>query len=178
MLIERLKKGENSDISELLILGNLRLAYYIAHGFATNNKHLKDDLISVAILALCRCVDGIKDRLIDDNIGKYLAVNIRLSILDFLRKSKSLIVTPYGVPSVITIRADDGVEYDDNSEFLDILEMLRSLPKSDVESDVLELKILGHQQNEICEIMGISKGYVSQIMGRLRARYLKMLNNC
>lgn len=177
--LKRLQNGDE-EARNVLIERNLRLVAHISKKYATANVD-QDDLISIGTIGLIKAINSFD---ISKNIklATYAARCIDNEILMFLRSSKKL-------RSEVYLNEPIGKDKDDNE--VTLLEVLENDEKNiedeidlklkikqlsakmievlkDREKSILELRfgLGGHKpktQNEIANMMGISRSYVSRI---------------
>lgn len=177
--LERLQSGDE-EARNVLIERNLRLVAHISKKYATSNVD-QDDLISIGTIGLIKAINSFD---ISKNIklATYAARCIDNEILMFLRASKKL-------RSEVYLNEPIGKDKDDNEvTLLEVLEnderniedeidlklKIKQLSSKMIEvlkereKSILELRfgLGGHKpktQNEIANMMGISRSYVSRI---------------
>lgn len=177
--IERMQNGDE-EARNILIERNLRLVAHISKKYATTNID-QDDLISIGTIGLIKGINSFKP---DKNIrlATYAARCIENEILMFLRSSKK-------TKSEVYLNEPIGKDKDDNE--ITLLEILENDDRSIEEEIDLKLKtkklfekmkevlkareqsILEMRfglngktpktQNEIANMLGISRSYVSRI---------------
>lgn len=177
--LELMKNGDE-DAKNILIERNLRLVAHVSKKYATTNID-QDDLISIGTIGL---IKGINSFDLSKNIrlATYVARCIENEILMFLRSTKKIKAEVYLNEPIGKDKDDNEVtllevlENDDRSieDEIDIKLKVKQLYQKmkevlkDRERDILELRFgLGGKkpktQNEIAEMMGISRSYVSRI---------------
>lgn len=177
--LERLQKGDE-EARNILIERNLRLVAHISKKYTTTNLE-QDDIISIGTIGL---IKGINTFNLDKNIklATYVSRCIENEILMFLRSSKKTKAEVY-------LNEPIGKDKDDNE--VTLLEVLENEDKSIEEEIDLKMKIKqlyekmkkvlrnrekmilelrfgldGNKpktQNEIAQMLGISRSYVSRI---------------
>ena len=177
--LERLKNGDD-EARNILIERNLRLVAHVSKKYTTTNIE-QDDLISIGTIGL---IKGINSFDISKNIrlATYVARCIENEILMFLRSSKKTksevyLNEPIGkdkddneVTLMEVLETDDKPiedEIDLKMKVKKLYEKMKEILK-DREKTILELRFgLGGKkpktQNEIANMMGISRSYVSRI---------------
>ncbi len=177
--LERLKNGDE-EARNILIERNLRLVAHVSKKYASTNIE-QDDLISIGTIGLIKGINSF-DSSKNIRLATYVARCIENEILMFLRSTKK-------TKSEVYLNEPIGKDKDDNE--VTLLEVLETEDKSiedeidlkmkvkklyekmkialkDREKTILELRFgLGGRkpqtQNEIAEMMGISRSYVSRI---------------
>lgn len=177
--LERLKNGDE-EARNILIERNLRLVAHVSKKYATTNLE-QDDLISIGTIGLIKGINSF-DSSKNIRLATYVARCIENEILMFLRSNKK-------TKSEVYLNEPIGKDKDDNE--VTLLEVLETEDKSiedeidlkmkvkklyekmkdvlkDREKTILELRFgLGGRkpktQNEIANMMGISRSYVSRI---------------
>ena len=177
--IERLKYGDD-EARNILIEKNLRLVAHISKKYTSTNID-QDDLISIGTIGLIKAINSFNS---DKNIrlATYAARCIENEILMFLRSNKK-------TKSEVYLNEPIGKDKDDNE--VTLIEVLENDEKSiedeidlkmkikklydkmkkvlkDREKTIIELRfgLCGappKTQNEIANMMGISRSYVSRI---------------
>lgn len=177
--LKRLQSGDE-EARNVLIERNLRLVAHISKKYATANVD-QDDLISIGTIGLIKAINSF-DMSKNIKLATYAARCIDNEILMFLRSSKKL-------RSEVYLNEPIGKDKDDNEvTLLEVLEnderniedeidlklKIKQLSSKmievlkDREKSILELRfgLGGHKpktQNEIANMMGISRSYVSRI---------------
>ena len=177
--LEQMAKGD-TDARNILIERNLRLVAHVAKKYSTA-KVEQDDLISIGTIGL---IKGINSFNIEKNtrLSTYVARCIDNEILMFLRANKKLGAEVY-LNEPIGKDKDDNVvtlqevlennerniedEVDIKMKIKLLYEKMKKVLKTR-EKTILELRFgLGGKkpktQNEIANMMGISRSYVSRI---------------
>ena len=177
--LEQMAKGD-TDARNILIERNLRLVAHVAKKYSTA-KVEQDDLISIGTIGL---IKGINSFNIEKNtrLSTYVARCIDNEILMYLRANKKLGAEVY-LNEPIGKDKDDNVvtlqevlennerniedEVDIKMKIKLLYENMKKVLKT-MENTILELRFgLGGKkpktQNEIANMMGISRSYVSRI---------------
>ncbi len=177
--IERMKNGDD-EARNILIERNLRLVAHVSKKYATTNID-QDDLISIGTIGLIKGINSFNP---DKNIrlATYVARCIENEILMFLRSSKK-------TKSEVYLNEPIGKDKDDNEvTLMDVLETDEKSVEEEIdlkmkvkklyqkmkevlkdrEKAILELRFglnggKPKTQNEIANMMGISRSYVSRI---------------
>lgn len=177
--IERMQHGDD-EARNILIERNLRLVAHVSKKYATTNID-QDDLISIGTIGLIKGINSFNPEK-NIRLATYVARCIENEILMFLRSTKK-------TKSEIYLNEPIGKDKDDNE--VTLMEVLETEGKSiedeidlkikvkklyqkmkeilkDREKIILELRfgLNGEKpktQNEIAEMMGISRSYVSRI---------------
>lgn len=177
--LEKLKDGDE-EARNILIERNLRLVAHVAKKYSNSNVD-QDDLISIGTIGL---IKGINSFNIDkgSRLSTYISRCIDNEILMYLRATKKLgaevyLNEPIGKDkddNVVTLQ--EVLENDERSveEVIDLKMKIKKLYEKiktvlkDRERMIIELRfgLYGHKpktQNEIAEMIGISRSYVSRI---------------
>ncbi|MFR8104572.1 MAG: RNA polymerase sporulation sigma factor SigK [Clostridia bacterium] len=191
--LERLKKGEE-EARNILIERNLRLVAHVCKKYASTNID-QDDLISIGTIGLIKGINSFdSDKGI--RLATYVSRCIDNEILMFLRSSKKIKAEVY-------LNEPIGKDKDDNEiALIDVLENNEKNIEDEIdlklkvkrlyekmkevlktrEKEILELRfgLNGSKpktQNQIAEMMGISRSYVSRIetkaIGKLSKEFSK-----
>ena len=177
--LEKLKDGDE-DARNILIERNLRLVAHVCKKYATTNVE-QDDLISIGTIGLIKGINSFEPTK-NVKLSTYVSRCIDNEILMHLRSTKK-------ISSEVSLEDPIGKDKDDNTITLqDVLEnsdkniedevdlkikikklyeKIKSVLK-DREKLIIELRfgLDGRKpktQNEIAEMMGISRSYVSRI---------------
>jgi len=197
--LEKLKDGDE-DARNILIERNLRLVAHVCKKYATTNVE-QDDLISIGTIGLIKGINSFEPTK-NVKLSTYVSRCIDNEILMYLRSTKK-------ISSEVSLEDPIGKDKDDNTITLqDVLEnsdkniedevdlkikikklyeKIKSVLK-DREKLIIELRfgLDGRKpktQNEIAEMMGISRSYVSRIETKAirktckRNRKLKLYKN-
>ena len=197
--LEKLKDGDE-DARNILIERNLRLVAHVCKKYATTNVE-QDDLISIGTIGLIKGINSFEPTK-NVKLSTYVSRCIDNEILMHLRSTKK-------ISSEVSLEDPIGKDKDDNTITLqDVLEnsdknieeevdlkikikklyeKIKSVLK-DREKLIIELRfgLDGRKpktQNEIAEMMGISRSYVSRIETKAirktckRNRKLKLYKN-
>ncbi len=179
MYVEKLKNGDE-DARNILIERNLRLVAHVCKKYSSNYAS-NDDLISIGTIGLIKGINSYKaDKGV--RLATYVSRCIDNEILMHLRSTKKLGAEVY-------LNEPIGKDKDDNEiTLIDILENDEKSIEDEIdlkmkikqlykkmkeflkprERNILELRfgLKGNKpktQNEIAEMMGISRSYVSRI---------------
>lgn len=177
--LEQMAKGDD-EARNILIERNLRLVAHVAKKYATT-KVEQDDLISIGTIGLIKGINSF-DLEKGAKLSTYVSRCIDNEILMHLRATKKLGAEVY-LNEPIGKDKDDNVvtlqevlennerniedEVDIKMKIKLLYEKMKDILK-DREKTILELRfgLGGHKpktQNEIAEMMGISRSYVSRI---------------
>ena len=178
-VLERLSKGDE-EARKILIERNLRLVAHVCKKYSTTNID-QDDLISIGTIGL---IKGINTYDVTRNfkLATYVARCIENEILMYLRSTKKLgaevyLNEPIGKDkddNVVTLQEVLENEEVNIEEEVDLKFKIRTLYEKikkilkDREKMIIELRfgLNGEKpktQNEIANMMGISRSYVSRI---------------
>ncbi len=177
--LEQMAKGDD-EARNILIERNLRLVAHVAKKYSTA-KVDQDDLISIGTIGLIKGINSFKSEK-KTRLSTYVARCVDNEILMFLRANKKLGAEVY-LNEPIGKDKDDNVvtlqevlennerniedEVDIKMKIKLLYEKMKSILK-DREKTILELRFgLGGKkpktQDEIANMMGISRSYVSRI---------------
>lgn len=191
--LNKLKDGDE-DARNILIERNLRLVAHISKKYATTNVE-QDDLISIGTIGLIKGINSFEPTK-NVKLSTYVSRCIDNEILMHLRSTKK-------ISSEVSLEDPIGKDKDDNTITLqDVLEnsekniedevdlkikikklyeKIKSVLK-DREKLIIELRfgLDGRKpktQNEIAEMMGISRSYVSRIETKAIGKLAKEIKN-
>ena len=188
-----MKKGDD-EARNILIERNLRLVAHVAKKYATS-KVDQDDLISIGTIGLIKGINSFNPEK-KTRLSTYVARCVDNEILMFLRANKKLGAEVY-LNEPIGKDKDDNVvtlqevlennerniedEVDIKMKVKLLYEKMKSILK-DREKTILELRFgLGGKkpktQNEIANMMGISRSYVSRIETKAINKLSKEIKN-
>ena len=190
--IEQMAKGDD-EARNILIERNLRLVAHVAKKYSTA-KVDQDDLISIGTIGLIKGINSFKPEK-KTRLSTYVARCVDNEILMFLRANKKLGAEVY-LNEPIGKDKDDNVvtlqevlennerniedEVDIKMKVKLLYDKMKSILK-DREKTILELRFgLGGKkpktQNEIANMMGISRSYVSRIETKAINKLSKEIN--
>ena len=191
--LDRLKDGDE-EARNILIERNLRLVAHVSKKYATANVE-QDDLISIGTIGLIKGINSFEPSK-NVKLSTYVSRCIDNEILMHLRSTKK-------ISSEVSLEDPIGKDKDDNTITLqDVLEnsekniedevdlkikikklyeKIKSVLK-DREKLIIELRfgLDGRKpktQNEIAEMMGISRSYVSRIETKAIGKLAKEIRN-
>lgn len=177
--LEQMAKGDD-EARNILIERNLRLVAHVAKKYSTS-KVDQDDLISIGTVGLIKGINSFKVEK-GARLSTYVSRCIDNEILMHLRATKKLGAEVYlnepigkdkddNVVTLQEILENDERNIEDEVDIKMKIKLLYQKMKEilkDRERTILELRfgLDGHKpktQNEIAEMMGISRSYVSRI---------------
>lgn len=177
--LEKLKDGDD-EARNVLIERNLRLVAHVAKKYSNSNVD-QDDLISIGTIGL---IKGINSFNIDkgSRLSTYISRCIDNEILMYLRSTKKLgaevfLNEPIGKDKDDNVVTLQEVLENDERSVEDVIDLKMKTKKlyekiktvlKDRERTIIELRfgLYGHKpktQNEIADMIGISRSYVSRI---------------
>jgi len=181
------KQGDDS-VKDDLILGHVRLTLQICGGYVGRYPHKKDDIVSAAMLGLVKAVDRAREHLDHDNISGYITLKIHSHISDYLKNDKLIRgpadLVPYTMSIANRSMDQDAGEYYNDAENVvlppqydedDIIinDFLNQLPG--MQRKIVELKLMSYTNNEIAKRLGVSTGYIWQILLKVQEKLRKRL---
>lgn len=177
--LDKYKAGD-TDARNILIERNLRLVAHICKKYSTTNVDM-DDLISIGTIGLIKGINSF-DNSKGVKLATYVARCIDNEILMYLRSSKKYqsevyLNEPIGVDkdnnevSLIEILENEEKNIEDEIDLKMKIKKLYDKMKEilkDREKTILELRFglagnVPKTQNQIADMMGISRSYVSRI---------------
>lgn len=146
---------------EKMIEDNKRLVYKIANSMYIENKlFTREDLIQVGFLALCK--SGHK---YDENRGKistFITHCVRNDIIKFIKSNK--------LQNDLIYNQNLNLSYDSESELKCIDYYDLCCAQTDIEKEIVEMKIKGHTNKKIGEKLNISPTKVSKTITAMKSR--------
>jgi len=173
------------DVRDEAILGYTRLAMQIAGRYiaALKRPDKADILVSAAIFAVVEGVDNIiKGQMKHDNLGGYLVERIHFGISAELegeqqfgpsgrtkrdRRQRGVESTPIRRENL----TDEVADTNDEIGVFEINEALESLNLSDLERQIIELRVQGFRDDYIGRVVGLSQASIWMIRRDLQVRY-------
>lgn len=152
----------------------------IAKSVHKKSPHLRDELMSEALLTLVKCVNKWVGRveLSVDNFNALLYKTILLELRNFLRIN-NLIRTPHtkGIKplSHIQIAGDMNSVVDPSNEIelLDLMQMIQSCIQTRTESTIYSYRLMGLTDQMISEVIELPLYVVQRTRVRLEKRFLE-----
>jgi len=146
---------------EKMIEDNKRLVYKIANSMYIENKlFTREDLIQVGFLALCK--SGHK---YDENRGKistFITHCVRNDIIKFIKSNK--------LQNDLIYNQNLNLSYDSESELKCIDYYDLCCAQTDIEKEIVEMKIKGHTNKKIGEKLKMSPTKVSKTITAMKSR--------
>lgn len=185
-VLRDLRNKPSQIIRDEAALGYIRLALQIAGRYvcALNRPDKADVLVSAAVFAVVDAVDRVvKGELKHDNLGGFIVEKIHFGISAELENE----VMFGSAARTKRWRRQKGIENEvikqealsedlgtNNSEIeiFEINEALESLGLSDLERQIIELRVQGFRDDYIGEIVGLSQPSVWMIRRDIQTRYL------
>ena len=181
-----------------LIYGHLRLIMKLVSIFSNWSPRKKHDILSVALIALIETVDN-REKIKNTNLGAVINKNVQWAIRQFLCEDHVIKIpaTSYyrkkhrdGLRDPVSIHGANKISSDYDQEgsafksdydlrladrhgtiSSELKEILNQLPRSDIERQVLILRMQGYRDKEIAERLGCSKVWVGKIRNELEERF-------
>lgn len=177
--ILKLTREGDTDAKEILILSHLRLAISIVNRYTRSFdcNYLADELDNAAIVGLVTAVDNVaRGRVKHDNVTGYIVTVVHRYISDCLRKS-SLIPVPRGhvYRKGTSIREDSA--NCNPGVLLEIRDLINHTVTNEREQRIVDLKIAGHTDKEVAEIMEIPPSTIFRIRQTLKHRFERLNRN-
>ncbi len=186
-----LTEEDRSEIAN----GFIRLALKIASGYARSNPTKGDDFASAGLFGIVHALTLAGEKIAEyqenepdvcpgRHLGKWIVWNIHRMINEF-RVNDHMVRVP---DRTIRHEAKQGVELKFipnglrsevrvDPQFLEIMELMDKASLDDVDKQIVELRIEGHKDDAIAEMLCISKPYVYQRRMRICERYLQLERN-
>jgi RNA polymerase sigma factor (sigma-70 family) len=151
---------------EKMIEDNKKLVYKIANSIYIKNKLFsKEDLIQVGFLALCK--SGHKYDETRGKISTFITHCVRNDILKFIKSQKQ--------QSELLYADNNSFTYHDNEfAYTDYYDLVNA--KTELEKQIVDLKINGNTNKSISTQLKISPNKVSKILTTLKSRMDKQNN--
>ncbi len=167
-LLEGVKNGDTLSF-ERMVLGHTRIAARIVNSLTHKWRvwHLRNDLDSVAYLAIVTAVSNIRERRVKrDNFTSYIACFIRGHVRHAIKKAKKWGPLEYE-PSF----CDRGIDT------LDTLDEIYSVCENDTERRIVNLRIKGFTDEEISLALMCHRSRITQIRKKLKVRFNRKTKN-
>ena len=184
-VLRDLRNQPNQEVRDEATLGYMRLGMEIAGRYVCmlNRPDKVENLVSAACLAIVEGVDKIiKGEMTHDNLGGYLVERIHFGISRELENERMF--GPAG--QTRRARRKKGIESENiqqealtdelattNSEIgiFEINEALDSLNLSDLERQIIELRVQGFRDDYIGQVVGLSQPSVWMIRRDIKTRF-------
>lgn len=172
---------EHSDYAkEQVVLNNTGLIPYVLKSL--NQNMFDEDLFAIGIVGLCKAINGF-DASKDVKFNTYASWAIRNEILMSFRKKR--IIPTFSIDEPCALDNGEEVSYADmiadnkcfeedvltDMQYEEIMNLL-----SDRERKIISLRAGGRTQDEISDICGISRSYVSKTIKAARKKCKKILD--
>ncbi len=163
-LLECVRNGDTLSF-EKMVLGHTRIAARIVNSLVNSWKlwHLRDDLDSVAYVAIVTAVNNIREgRMQHDDFTSYIACCIRGYVGHEIKKAKKYAPMNFEL-------------YHGNRDIwvIDVLDEIYSVCKNDTERSILDLRIQRYTDAEISATLGCDRSRVTQIRRELKSRFTR-----
>lgn len=152
---------------EQMIEDNKKLVYSIANSIYINNKLFsKEDLIQVGFLALCK--SGHKYDETRGKVSTFITHCVRNDMIKFIKSNK--------LQGDLLYTDNYNMSYNTSSDLscLDYNDMCCA--KTDIEKQIIDMKISGETNKNIAAILEISPNKVSKIIKTMKSRMDKRNN--
>lgn len=149
---------------EQMIEENKKLVYKIANSIYIKNKLFsKDDLIQVGFLALCK--SGHKYDETRGKVSTFITHCVRNDMIKFIKSNK--------LQSDLLYTENQNLSYSNNHNLscLDYNDICCA--KTDIEQEIVKMKINGETNKKIAETLDISPNRVSKILSSMKTRMEK-----
>lgn len=165
-LLEGVRNGKQLSM-ERMVLGHTRLAARIVNSLAYQWRMLyyRDELDLVAYTAIVIAVNRVQEgRMRHDDFTSYIACYIHGYVKKAIKKARKLFPLEY-----------DKSQCDAN--LFDTLDTIHSVCKNETERKIVDLRRKGYTDKEVSEVVGLTKGRITQIRHELRTRFNRKVNN-
>jgi len=190
-LVQQLRATGDKDARDQLIESHVPLAAYIGRKFAYHYPERRDDIIAASFLGLTQAVDWAATRLTDDTIAPYISTTVKRFITDFI-ESDSLMPIPRKMYKQLRVKGSllpffnsmessqedeenycpadytenvPSVEFDEGAD-----ELLAHIIRDDRDQVIIDLLLEHYTMQEIGDELGLSKQYISMLIGSIRFR--------
>lgn len=157
-------------MDEELILKYMPLAKNIAMKYAAHNSSKRDDIISIAYLSLVRCVRN-RHTMYNDNLGAKINRTVRLAILRFLVEDKTVFVPACMKKDITVVPLNDWPVEAPPIISVDLKEQLENIIQTEVDRQIINLRMQGYRDKEIGEILSYSPQRINQFRTLLYKRF-------
>lgn len=191
LLVAQLKSG-NADAVEQIILGHVQLAQRLAINWSKRVKASWDVMEAEALYLLTVAVSKAKESLIDNNISEYINVYINRGLLNFCYKTRLINASHEKLGglrikrSPLLIQFSEGwldPEFEDdllvdsrekgNRHVTEMMQILEDCIITSEEKELVRLRLIGHSNDEVSELMNLSYHQVGRIRRGIEQRFFK-----
>lgn len=151
---------------KLIIMNHLGLGFAHATRFVNGRPEKADELVGEMIYGLVQGVNLIEQGAVDNhegtpNISGYLVTSMRGYMLRHIRHRQPEILPHPDHPK--------------RGNLIEIQELIDKATKSDREKRIIQLRIAGHNDPEIAEIIGITVSAIQQARTRVAQRLKELM---
>lgn len=167
---------QNKEWERLILLfgrrGLLIAGYYIARGGDI------DEMVSAAMLGICVAVAEMKkDDFTNDNPRGYITSFIHQACFEVLCHDTLIPVARYAkrtydTKRIFTCPLIDASDGTDDFDIIEFDEIMDKIVDSEIEREVYEHRRVGYKDDEIAEILNVSRSTVSRIRSTLYERFV------
>lgn len=156
-LLDALRKGD-PDAPDLIAKSFMRLVLTVVGRYFAR-LHIKDDeLVSTALLGMCKAIKEAPEAMRDDNLGGYIILRVHREIYRFLKKERR-----HERLDENTLEMADTIF---NAE-----DWIQDVSSNETEINILRFRSLGWRNSEIADRLGVSRAYISKVWSRFKERY-------
>jgi hypothetical protein len=180
VLVVKLKEGDTS-VSEELILGHIRLSVYIAGLYSNFAAKKSRDLVCESLLALVQGTEkASKGGLKNNDFTSYVAFKMHKACGNFVYND-CLIRIPISTRCLKGLKDQEIIPEQElpnrvNVSTLSLMildETLRNAIKTEQEMEIISLKKLGYNQQEVADILDMSQAWVNLHLNKVENRFFK-----
>lgn len=191
-LLSKIKECNDGPSKERLILGFIRLAFDVAARYASKFSKRSEALLSGSLYGLVWAVNKIQQKLVDDNVERWITVCCHRFVYQALIEESRFRVGSRACRKPIEIiplskgcspRASRIFDYSYTGErltahmsrlsILEIRELMDLVTKDETDKRILDLRLEGHKNVEIAGKLGITEKQVCIRRSRMKKRYMR-----
>lgn len=183
-LVQRLRDGTIlMEEKDELVRGHIRLALHIAGRYIYHFPHKRDTMIAEAMFAIAYAIAKSQERLKDNNFTAYCVSCIhrfvsRESDNNMVTKDRFCRARKQGIlletPSVLQIKEDMVVDPEPH-KLAEMYEVLATCITTALEREIMVLRVQGHNDSEIAELLGKTKARIGQIRADVARRFAEKM---
>lgn len=170
-LLDRVVSGDR-DAFDSMVFEHVNLAKFLANRYADYYcvRRFDSELVSSAVFAIVYAVDRIRRGCMKHpNYKAYITKYIHLYLQKSVAKAKKEVQYPC-VDDVEKVHNLFPVR-DSVKERAEVWEVLSAITEDETERQIIELRVKGFVDNEICKILDMPKTTVFRIRKKLQQRY-------
>lgn len=175
-LVDNIQKG-NEDSRQQLINGYIRLVYAITSKFGRYYPQYQEELKAVAESNLVDKLEKIKKgkiRLVNYNIGAYINSSTVHALRNFITKQAKLALLEHDLWEELKDSLD--LTFSPAVYNLYLNDILTSSTFTEIEKQIVKLKIEGYTDSEIATTCSVSQPHITTIKNGLKEKIRKFLD--